>query len=164
MLRSNVRWFSITALALAATLPARAAPPRAEVNFIEPEKFADIGWNARDREAALKGLGDHLRKLAQGLPEGQALQIDVTNVDLAGEVSPFSVSGLRVLRGFADSPRIALRYTLRDGSRVMKAGEANVIDLAYMVGSRPLGMANDPLAYEKQMLTDWFQRTLLDKP
>lgn len=135
-------------------LQAQAAG-RADVRFIEPERYADIGWSRSDREANLEELKRHFERLAAGLPDGQTLVVEVTDVDLAGETEPARSWGVRVLRGRTDIPKMTLRYTLRASAGPLKSGDAQLSDMDYFFGL-PRG---DGLAYEKRMLDRWFQHT-----
>jgi hypothetical protein len=66
----------------------------------------------------------------------------------------------RVLRGRADWPSIQLRYTLREGDKVLKSGEDRLTDMNYLMHS--LRASHDsPLPYEKRMLDHWFRDRIL---
>ncbi|MBL8287897.1 MAG: DUF3016 domain-containing protein [Rubrivivax sp.] len=153
-----------TALALlsAAALVALAKPARAagtaEVRFVEPEKFTDAGRTSHERERALAALAGHVQQLAQRLPEGQRLRVQFTDVDLAGSERMRGATELRVLRGGADWPKLALRWTLEQGGSAVKSGEQRLSDLGYLFGSRPATPAEGDLPYEKRLLNDWFAR------
>ncbi len=148
-------------LAAGAVLAAQAqAAGRADVRFIEPERFADIGWSHSERQSTLGELKRHFERLAAGLPEGQTLAVEVTDVDLAGEPEPARGWGVRVLRGRTDIPRLSLRFTLRSASGPLKSGNADLSDLDYFFGL-PRG---DGLAYEKRMLDRWFVQTFVTTP
>ena len=155
---------------LAACLAAAAAAAHAggvvSVTFVEPDKFADSGTNAADRSANLKVLEQHLKQLGQRyLGDGQSLQIEVTEVDLAGSTRPSRRSGeeIRIVRGMADWPRIELRYALEAGGQKLKSGEAKIADLNYTGHIASYG-SRDPLRYEKQMLDAWFKATFAAPP
>lgn len=140
---------------LLGSLAAQAAG-QVQVKWIEPEKFADAGRGSFDRERTLKTLGEHLQALGQRLPEGQTLSVEVTDLELAGELEPFSRfhDEVRVLRGRADWPRMSLRYTLSDGTRTLARGDAQLSDPNYLYRSLR-GVQYGALAYEKRMLDDW---------
>lgn len=129
---------------------------QADVRFVGAERFADIGFASADRERALQGLSAHLQRLAERLPAAQTLHVEVLDVDLAGELRLMGLDQLRVLSGGADLPRLHLRYELRQGDRVISAGEDRLSDPAYMmrIGVRH---ANEPLHFERRMLDGWFQ-------
>ena len=146
--------------AFCAVSAARAGEARVE--FVAPERFTDASVTGDHRigpdEPTLRELADHLRRLAQhGLPEGQVLEVQVTDIDLAGRYDPLRLEGrnTRVVRA-VDWPRITLRYSLRAGDRVLAAGEEVLQDQAFEFRagrSQPGGR----LFSEKAMLDDWFQ-------
>jgi Protein of unknown function (DUF3016) len=144
------KWF--VAGALAAQAVAAQAAGTIELKWVEPEKFADIGFAAVDREMALQALGEHINRLARQLPEGQTLTIEVTDLNLAGEMHPNRARDVRVLRGRADWPTMELRYTLQAEGRTLKSGQVRLADMNYQFTTR-----NDPYGYEKRMIDTWFR-------
>lgn len=131
------------------------------VVFEHPERFTDADHGTRaDRHRST--LREHLQVLGLArLPDDQRLAITVTNVDLAGEVPPFSrnMTDLRVLKGQADWPRITLSYTLADTSGTLRSGSADLADLAYLQAPVHGRLASDHLPYERRLLTRWFDST-----
>jgi hypothetical protein len=128
-----------------------------QVSFIQPEKFVDVRDAAFRAEDNLASLKQHLEQAAAPyVGDGQTLNIEVLDVDLAGEVRhgarPFD---LRVLRGRADWPRIELRYSLQVPGQAARAGQARVQDMAYL--QRVAGLRNEALYYERRMLDEWFK-------
>ncbi|MBL8325536.1 MAG: DUF3016 domain-containing protein [Rubrivivax sp.] len=145
------------ALLVALARPAHAAGS-AEVRFVEPERFSDAGRSAVDRERALASLAAHLKELARKLPDGQALKVEVLDVDLAGELWPRRGHDVRVLRGSADAPHVRLRWTLEQAGSLMKKGEQHLSDLGYLTNRPGLASGLDSdLPYEKRLLTQWFR-------
>ncbi len=144
--------FAAFCLACAA-LPAGAG--QVEVSWVEPDHYADAGRSVVDRERTLGALGDHLKRWAGQLPEGQTLKIEVLDLDLAGEIEPYRWHELRVLRGRADWPQIKLRYTLLGDGRTLKSGQADLADMHYRLGDR-----TSELGFEKRMLDKWFKSTI----
>ena len=153
---------ALAVLALAGLAASPAAAADVEVKFVEPDTFADVGRSHSDRERAMKALAEHLHELGRSLPPGQTLRIEVTDVDLAGEIDPFIWRGggeVRVLRGRADWPRLSLRYSLQADGGTLKAGEVQLSDLSYMFSMLRHDRAADELAYEKRMVRRWFNET-----
>ena len=138
-----------------------------EVTYIEPEKFTDAG-RGRSLEEVQVALSGHLKKLGEkALPAQQKLTIEVLDVDLAGEVRPTRRMwpDTRVLSGRADWPQLSLRYTLREGDRVIGRGEDRLSDMNYLFTGRMDSQRNaDTLPYEKRMLTEWFNQRFAPKP
>lgn len=147
------------ALALLAAGSAQAVG-RAEVRYVQPERFSDAGFGAVERERTLKVLSHHFDRLAQRLPDGQVLTVDVTDVDLAGEVDTLAVHRVRVMGQLPDAPRMSLKFELRQGSQVLAQGEEQLIDMAYQLGSMR-GRRDQPLVYEARMLERWFDERLI---
>lgn len=145
---------SLALSAAIAALPGGAqAAGRVEVHWLQPEQFSDIGRSAADRERHLADLAESLQQLGAALPDGQTLTLEVSDVDLAGELLPGRLHDIRVLRDRADWPRLQLHYTLRAGTSVLKSGQADLADMNYFFGPRPQGS----LAYEKRMIDRWFR-------
>ena len=148
------------ALALSLTLCAGPAwPGTAEVNFLQPERFADAG-RGRDAEQVQATLAQHLQALAaRHLPASQTLTVDFTDIDLAGNLRPASRMGqeVRVLRGGADWPRLALHYALSDKGQVIASGDENLADMAYLQHATAL-RTQTALPYETRLLSAWFEQ------
>ena len=149
------------ALGLGLAEPALAAG-KLDVQYVDAEKFADIGFGGIERERNLKTLSDCLQKLAAQLPDGQTLQLTVLDVDLAGQVWPGSLREVRVLRGRADWPRVHLQYTLRQGDTTLKSGDAQISDMDYLDHTVLLADNQGSLSYERRMLQVWFRKTFID--
>jgi len=147
----NTRWIVAGALALYAAGSAQAAG-KVELNWVEPEKFSDVGFGNADRQAALQALGAHIARLGQQLPDGQTLKIQVTDLNLAGEKKFTPSRDVRVLRGRADWPTMQLSYALLADGRELKAGQARLADMNYLFTTR-----NDEYGYEKRMIDNWFR-------
>ncbi len=162
-MQTRSRWMTLALATATAALslagPATAAPATVEVRYVDPDQFADIGRSTWDRERALNALTAHFQKLGQALPEGQTLRVDVTDVDLAGNLQPWGWHELRVLRGQADWPVLTLRYTLLEGERTLKTGQARLADLSYMQHLSVRDRAGEELGPEKRMLRRWFEDT-----
>jgi hypothetical protein len=150
-------------LILIATLASAAASAgTVEVRFIEPDKFADARDGVHSREDVLKTLEERLKQLGgKKLPPSQTLQIEVLDIDLAGDAFPrVALRDTRVLRGRADWPRMHLRYTLREGDKVIKSGEDRIADMNYLTGTLRVNQ-DAPFPYEKRMLDNWFDERIV---
>lgn len=148
---------ALLSAAMMATAPAAAGT--AEVRYENPDRFSDAG-RGRAAEATQKALTGILQALAErGLPASQVLTVEVTDVDLAGEIPPGSVRlhDVRVLGRHADWPRISLRYTLKDGDRTLAQGSDVVSDMTYLERGGMLASRGE-LPYERRMLGEWFSR------
>jgi hypothetical protein len=148
---------STVALALCLSAAGAQAGGVVNVTFVEPDKFYDSGNSEFDKPANLKTIETFLQDLGKRhLADGQVLEIDVLNVDLAGYIRLTRPGELRYVRGGADWPSFQLRYKLSGGGQALKQGEERVADLAY-TNRMANYSAREPLHYEKQMLDSWFR-------
>ena len=150
-------------LGTCAATAAWAGPP-ASVTFVHPETYTDAAYDrpyAGDKQQAevQRDISRHLQQLAErGLPQGETLQVEVLDIDLAGRFEPWRQPGgdLRILRDNT-WPKMTLRYTLtHDGeARPAAPHEEILADQNYLmeVNHYP---NEDHLRYEKAMLDDWF--------
>lgn len=146
------------ALAGLLLLAAASASAGANVKFVQPENYTDVPFSTWDRERVLTDLRAHFDKLAASLPAGQQLDVEITDIDLAGRTWPSRFSGrdIRILNGGADWPRISLRYTITQDGQVVKSGDDKLSDMSYLQNTTRFG-GDDTLRYEKRMLDQWFR-------
>jgi hypothetical protein len=153
------RIVSLALLSGAALVGAPAlAAGQVELNFLDSDRYADIGVGNFDRERNLRDLQAHFDRLGQRLPAGQTLKVDVLDVDLAGELRPNRADEMRVMRGGVDWPSMKLRYTLTADGTTLAQGEDQLTDPGYMFTRRGL-MEYRSLPYEGRMLNQWFSKT-----
>ena len=157
MRNSRLHWL-FPALALCAA-PAFAA---VSVSFSDPARFTDIeASSASDRQQTLMRGGDGVSK--RYLPRGEALAIEVLDVELAGRVRHMSAARpIRVVNDRGDAPYIKVRYTLTSGSKVVDSREESLTDASFLT-NRGYAYANESLSYEKRMLERWFRERFADK-
>lgn len=149
------------AFSLCAATFAAQAGGTVNVSFVEPDKFYDSGNNQFDKPTNLKTLEAFLQDLGKRyLSDGQVLDIEVLNIDLAGYSRPTRNGDLRIVRGRADWPSFQLRYKLAGGGQALKQGEERIADMNY-TGKIASYSAREPLKYEKQMLDSWFRERFM---
>lgn len=142
-------------------LTALAVPPaQVNVRFTAVENFADATYENRPdtRSQVAQDLGAHLVALGQRyLQQGQRLEIEITDVDLAGRYEPwhFRTHDVRYLRDIT-WPRIELEYRLLADDAEIARGKEALIDMNYL-GRGGLRSNSDRLRYEKAMLDQWFR-------
>ncbi len=149
---------------LLAALAAPASAADLAVAFVHPETYTDAAYShslasERDRAEVQRDIEQHLQRLAErSLPAGDALRIEVLDIDLAGHFEPFRFRGadVRIVRDIS-APRIKLRYTLSRGGQVLAQAEERLTDLGFLMGFNRYP-ASDRLRYEKAMLDEWFDK------
>ena len=154
---------SLAALVLLAATTG-AAWAQVSVSYVKPDEFMDMPHGQIDRERVLKDFTQYFAKLDKKLPAGQQLKIEVLDIDLAGRLWPRRSGGedIRIMNGGADWPHMKLRYTLEENGTVLRSGESDLSNMMYQQRMTRLS-DSDPLRYEKQMIDDWFEKTILPK-
>ena len=154
----------VAASGLLALAAGAASAGDVTVNYIHPERFSDLPFTTWDREEVLKDLSEHFARLGARLPPDQNLRIDVTDIDLAGrEVPGRGARDLRIIRSNgAEWPRMDLHYTIESNGQVLRSGDAQLRDMAFMdrIGRYTDG---DKLRYERRMIDDWFYETIMPR-
>ena len=156
-----MRLHSRTWVAAALLAAAGAAGAEVTVNYDKPDEFIDMPRSPQDREQVLKEVSRHFAQLAKNLPAGQDLKVTITDMDLAGRLEPrrWAMDDIRIMRGGADWPVIVLSYTLEQNGQVVKSGTDTLKNMMYQQRINRYS-SGEPLRYEKQMIDDWFQKTI----
>jgi hypothetical protein len=149
------------ALAGLLVLAAGRASAAVDVTWVHPENFHDLPFPTWERKEMLDQITDHFKKLGQNLPAGENLRIEITDFDPAGRLIPSARLGrdLRVLTGRADWPRMDLNYAIEQNGQVIKSGQSQLQDMNYQQSFNHY-FDSEPLRYEKQMIDDWFAKTI----
>ena len=149
-------------LVLAATTGAAWA--QVSVSYVKPDEFIDMPHGQIDRDRVLKEFTQYFATFDKKLPAGQQLKIEVLDIDLAGRLWPRRSGGedIRIMNGGADWPHMKLRYTLEENGAVLRSGESDLSNMMYQQRATRLS-DSDPMRYDKQMIDDWFEKTILPK-
>lgn len=146
---------------------------RVQIKWVNPKKYTDIRPSnesrTRFKKHVFSQLEEHFEELSADLPEGQLLKIMVTNVDLAGRVEPGSFVGfpngggdIRIMRQI-DIPRIQFEYTLTtDNGQIIRSETVKLKDMNYLMRSNHAFVSREAFGYEKRMLTEWFNNSLME--
>lgn len=168
--------FAVAALVVAGPLAKAATPspattpaPRAEVVYVEPEKFTDVrrsySASESDRDDILGQLREYFVEEGRRLlPEGNKVYITVTDVDMAGDFEPWHGARWDDVRIVKDiyPPKLNLSFRLTDASgNVLKEGSRMLRDLSFMY-RMPVTFRDDSLKYEKTLIDDWFHSEFRD--
>jgi len=139
---------------------------KAEIKWDHPEKYHDINPGDNNRKSfqdhVFTSFEKHFAKLAMKLPADQILKIDVTDVDLAGDVNFGSISRIRIVTELF-FPRMKFSYQLVNADKsIAESGEINLKDMNFMMSSN-LRYRNDTFGYDKQMIEKWFYKEFKTK-
>lgn len=145
-----------------------AAAAAVEVTFVQPERFSDArrthGGGDAERLAVLAEIQRHLERLgSRHLASRQVLKLSILDIDLAGRFEPWRALAydLRFLRDVT-WPSMRIRYVLEEDGVVVLRGEETVNDMAYLTRAAQYS-SQDPLRYEKTMLSDWFRARIIER-
>ena len=142
---------------------------RVTVIFSHPEKYTDIRdsqsdfENERGRERYLPAIQEYLEQEAgRRLPAGQKLTVTFSDIDLAGDFEPWhgiQFSDIRIIKDLY-VPRLTFTFNITDASgTVLREGERKLVELGFQMRITT-GFRDDPLRYEKAMLSDWLRDEL----
>lgn len=150
--------FSLTTLSVTAG--------ESEVTWTDPDKYTDIRPSneskSRFQKRIFKSFEEHFAKLSEQLPEGQKLKIDVTNVDLAGDVRLGSTQQIRIVKDIY-IPRIKFTFELVNADNTIESsGDVDLKDMSFMMSPNAYSSGKS-LNYEKRMLDKWFNDTFIKK-
>jgi hypothetical protein len=133
------------------------------VNFPDSDKYMDCreDFNGPTSQHYLDIIAEHLQRVtAPRLAEGQKLAITFTDIDLAGDFQPGARPQMMDVRLIKEiyRPRMTLKFVLTgaDG-KTLKEGDRTLMDLNFMVNIN-ITDRNDPLFYDKELLTAWVQK------
>ena len=159
-------WFA--AMAFSLVLPAAANSAELNVEFENADSFTDIQSGEENRTQhqtrVLEGIEGIFSDLAGQLPDDQVLHITVTDIDLAGYVTPVPRDGglymMRVVRHGHD-PSIRFEYRLTDANeQVLQEGEEDLRGRTASDSVRKTpSVASETLRHEREMLERWSRDT-----
>lgn len=155
--------FAVATLA-AVMFSAAGAAAAVNVTFVNPHQYRDDDFrNASKRKSVIADLTRYFERLDERyLKKGQRLEIEVLDARLAGRYEPWggALDDVRILRD-TTPPRFEIRYTLREGRKVIASGKDVVSDMNYLRNPSAWN-SSERLAYEKDMLRDWFRRRFVE--
>ncbi|WP_457673264.1 DUF3016 domain-containing protein [Thiolapillus sp.] len=136
------------------------------VDWVNPQSYKDVVASEGSQEEflarTLRELEATINELAASLPDGQKLEMTVTDLDLAGDVK---MSGARTqhqdVRVVKDSypARMKFHYRLLDASgKVLKEGDEKLQSRTLSASMRT--GSSEPLEMEKRMIRGWFKRNI----
>ncbi|MDQ6648375.1 MAG: DUF3016 domain-containing protein [Pseudomonadota bacterium] len=139
-------------------------PEPVTVHYKDPQHFTEARYNFGIHmiaaDAYLKPLKAYIAKrAARILAPGERLDIEVTDVDLAGQYEPWlgpDFNDVRIVKRIYP-PRIDLNFTVygADG-KTLRTGSRKLRDPAFL--DRGLGTDQDGLRYEKTLIDLWLRK------
>ena len=148
----------------------RSLPEQGPVNvrWEDPAKFSEIRYSRNTFESRrgtwVEQLAEHLRKRATSrLSAGERMDVNITNVELAGDFEPWRGVQFQDTRFMRDiyPPRITLTFTRTDANgTVVAQGERKLTDSGFLMSEATAGYRNESLRYEKSLIDRWLAKEL----
>lgn len=134
-----------------------------KIEWQDPKSFRDIKavgdiqsrYEMRTFDTLTQSLNKEASKV---LTANQKLELQVTDLDLAGDVRPTFGASSQDIRVIKDiyPPRITFSYTVIEDGKVIMVGDEKLSDLGFM---NSIGRVNDKSTrYESQLLADWVKK------
>lgn len=152
----------------AATAEKTETTSAVKVTWLNPEKFSDIrpasGTRKVYQERVMKAFDKMLGELAEKLPAGYSMEINVKDLDLAGDVNPMyrlDNTDIRVIKEIY-FPRMKFDYVLFDQNKqpIQQESDVKIKDMGFMTSSH-IGYQSREFAYEREMLKKWFNKVIV---
>jgi hypothetical protein len=139
---------------------------RVSVNYVNPEEFSEVkefGQQDRfNRTDYLKPLKAYLiERATKMLPAGERLEVDITDIKLAGGYEPWHGAQLMHVRFMKDvyPPRMDLSFKLiGSNGEVLREGSRQLRNLGYLQSGATRTSDTDPLRYDKALIDSWLRR------
>jgi hypothetical protein len=137
------------------------------VQWSDPSEFTDLKFSGNRWRAAqgdwVYQLAEHLRDTAaERLPEGERMDVTITDIGRAGRYEPWHgmrLQDVRILRDhYPPSMKLEFRHYGADGA-VLAEGSRELRDTGYLMGGSNIGGQNN-LYYEKKMIDEWVRDEL----
>lgn len=154
-------------------IPAQVQAADSEVTWVEPANYRDIHQGADNRKRfhkkMYKNFDEHFDKLAQEMPKNYTLKVNVTDVDLAGNIYRAGMkwgSQLKMIRKIdsrsLDAPRMELSFELLDENKTVILSGKNSLKRTVNKIKGSVRDRTRNFSYEKKMIDDWFEGTFVD--
>ncbi len=138
-----------------------------KVSWGKMDDFTDIQASYEHKQVFREHLTQEFEAvfagLAKKLPEGFTLEVNVKDIDLAGEVKPMvgAWNGMvRVMKPI-HWPRLSFEYKLSNAqAEQIASGKEELRDMDYLQRIR-MPSGNTSFEFEERMLQEWFRHQLL---
>jgi len=142
---------------------------KVQVKFVDAEKFSDVRDAYMPSEKGQAAYLDIIRRYVEEeagryVGDGQKLEVNFTNIDMAGDFEPWHKPGMedvRIIKGIYP-PRVDLNFKLTDAAgKVLKEGSRELRDSSFMMQQMHLTLRhNEALNFEKEMLKKWIKNDI----
>ncbi|WP_394193979.1 DUF3016 domain-containing protein [Pseudoalteromonas atlantica] len=154
------------AITMVMVIPALAHAGEAVVKWHDFNDYRDVRPSNDVKGAYHKRIASsfekHFNKLAEKLPEGYKFNVEVTELDLAGDVQFGGMNEFRIIKPIF-LPRIEFKYSVTDknGQTLIENDNVSLKDMGFM--DRIKRGRDEEFYYDKRLITEWFDKELIPK-
>lgn len=142
------------------------AAERLTVELIEPKEFTDFSVQGMDENRTAAIFESELKRfisleISRLLPDGVFVHLEVTDVDMAGDIQPWRNRHQADIRYIEQiyPPRMSFRYVIKsENDEILATGETRIRDMNFMFGLNNRFRTYNSFQYEFSMLADWLRR------
>lgn len=158
-----MKMLKMTVISILLASPIFAQAGQANVKWHDFNDYRDVRPSNETKGSFHKRIASsyekHFSKLAEQLPDEYTFNIEISELDLAGD----RIGGMNEIRVIKDiyPPRIEFNYsvTTSNGQTIKQANDVKLKDLGFM---DRIKMGRDgSFYYEKRLVTDWFEKELI---
>ncbi|MFY8327177.1 DUF3016 domain-containing protein [Pseudoalteromonas sp. ZZD1] len=152
------------AVAMIILVPAFAHAGEATVKWHDFNDYRDVRPSNDTKGSYHKRIASnfekHFNKLAEKLPQGYKFNVEVIELDLAGDVRFGGMNELRIIKPIY-FPRIEFNYSVtdKDGQTISENEQVSLKDMGFM--DRIKMGRDEEFYYDKRLITDWFDKELM---
>lgn len=158
-----MKMLKMTVISILLASPMFAQAGQANVKWHDFNDYRDVRPSNETKGSFHKRIASsyekHFSKLAEQLPDGYTFNIEISELDLAGD----RIGGMNEIRVIKDiyPPRIEFNYsvTTSNGQTIKQANDVKLKDLGFM--DRIKMGRDESFYYEKRLVTDWFEKELI---
>jgi hypothetical protein len=148
------------------SMPAWVHAGESVVKWHDFNDYRDVRASNQTKSSYHKHIANsiekHVAKLAEQLPTAYKLNLEITELDLAGDVHFGGTNEIRVVKPIY-FPQLKLNYSLNNekGEVIGEGSDIKLKDMGFM---DKIKMGHDEaFYYEKRLLTEWFGEEILPK-
>lgn len=142
------------------------ATERMAVELVDPDKFTDFSVQGMNEDRTSSIFYSELKRfidmeIARLLPDGVNVKLEVTDIDMAGDIQPWRNRNNADIRYVEHiyPPRMTFRYEIKSHEgNVLAAGETRIRDMNFLFGINNHFRTYNSFQYEFRMLSDWLRR------
>lgn len=139
----------------------------AKITWQDPQNYTDIASNygsqSNFQKSLFKTLDAKLSEQASHFPEGNTLEVTITNFDMAGQMRTGPKGGYQRAVQNSQFPQMTLSYKLMDASGTVVAEQQGLIfkDINFynLTNAVRQTEVNESFFYEGEMINKWFGNT-----